>query len=186
MAIAVRDCLDSVQSDEDSLVDGLIAEDSQAWKIFIGQYRNRIFHTAIGILGDVNLAEDVFQEVCLSVARYINKFQKRSGLWTWVWKITYNAALRIARKNKSQFVSVTLTEDIEGENGWTVQERAEIRKSVRRGITKLKGPEQEILNLELGGSSNQEIADALDYNLVTCKVRLHRAKRALGKVLEEF
>lgn len=179
VAIAVSEYLGSAPTEEDILVEGLLRKDPKAWNTFLQQYKVFILGIARRMLRDEEKSQDVLQEVCLAVSRDIDKFQQRSGLRTWVYKITQNAVLHLIRDNKTPELIPFDDQDVEGSNGVRVHERARIITAVREGIGRLPEIEKNVLDLELDGYSDREIADQLGFTVCTIKIRIHRAKKKL-------
>ena len=54
-------------------------------------------------------AEDVMQETFINAFKAIDKFEGRSGLGTWLYRIAHNAAMMRLRKPQKYFLSVEET-----------------------------------------------------------------------------
>ncbi|MFN2186081.1 MAG: RNA polymerase sigma factor, partial [Anaerolineae bacterium] len=83
---------------EADLVDGLRAGDAAAYRRFVDENSASVYGLALKLLGDEQEAEDVLQETFLSAFRAIDRFEGRSKLSTWLYRIAYNASLMHLRK----------------------------------------------------------------------------------------
>jgi RNA polymerase sigma factor (sigma-70 family) len=91
---------DTEISDE-ALLSGLAVGDERAVLTFVRRYQRRLFGLALGILGDMDLAEDVAQEAFMRILRHAAVFDARRGsVSNWALTITRNLsidALRVRR-----------------------------------------------------------------------------------------
>lgn len=80
----------------------MAAGDEQAGVAFVRRYQRRVFGLALGLTGDVPLAEDVAQEALLRVWRHAPVFDARRGSVTsWVLTIARNLAVDQLRMRRS-------------------------------------------------------------------------------------
>ena len=151
------------------------------------------------MLRDRGLAEDAVQEAFISAQRGLSSFEGRSSIKTWLHRITVNASLTKLRQLKrlgEQSIDEHLPEfdrqDCRIEAPWpylaTVQEileNAELRARVTAGIDELPDSYRIVLQLrDIQGYATGEVAALLEISEAYVKVRLHRARAALKKLLE--
>ena len=151
------------------------------------------------MLNDTALAEDVVQEALINALKGLHRFEKQSTLKTWLHRITVNAALSNLRKRKrlaEQSIEELLPEfdqyDCRIERPWThlasvhdLVENDEIRAHVAEGIRALPDSYRIVLQLrDIEGYDTGETAELLQTSQSNVKVRLHRARAALKKILE--
>jgi len=151
------------------------------------------------MLRDRSLAEDVVQEAFVNALRGLENFEGRSSIKTWLHRITVNAALtklRQLRRLGEQPIDEYLPEfdrvDCRIEAPWTylspvqeVMESAELRAFVNSAIDKLPDSYRIVLQLrDIQGYATSEVAILLEISEANVKVRLHRARAALKKLLE--
>ena len=154
---------------------------------------------AENLLRDRSLAEDCVQDAFLSAFRALPNFEGRSSLKTWLHRITVNACLNKLRRIKrlaEQPIDDLLPEfdsqDCRIEAPWSylasvqeVQENEELRSQVNRSIGNLPDAYRIVLQLrDIEGYDTREVAELLDISEQNVKVRLHRARAALKKLLE--
>ena len=151
------------------------------------------------MLNDAAMAEDVVQEALINALMGLQRFGKQSTLKTWLHRITVNAALSKLRKRKrlaEQSIEELLPEfdqyDCRIERPWThlasvhdLVENDEIRAHVAEGIRALPDSYRIVLQLrDIEGYDTGETAELLETSESNVKVRLHRARAALKKILE--
>jgi RNA polymerase sigma-70 factor (ECF subfamily) len=140
-------------------------------------------------------AEDITQEVFEKVNRGLAGFKGKSQLSTWIYRIATNAALDRLRSPSFKCNTEELTEASEDNNVWTNHKKApvdqqlirkEMSECVQEHIDKLPSDYKAVILLsEQEGLTNQEIADIFQVSLDNVKIRLHRARGSLKKILDE-
>ncbi len=151
------------------------------------------------LLGDRALAEDAVQEAFISAFQGFKKFENRSSLKTWLHRITINAALMKLRKLKrlaEQSIDEYLPEfdksECRLEPEWNYLASAdnivaneESQARVHTAINALPDDYRIVLLLrDIEGYSTGEVAQRLGISESNVKVRLHRARAALKKLIE--
>jgi RNA polymerase sigma-70 factor (ECF subfamily) len=151
------------------------------------------------MLGDRALAEDVVQDAFISAFRGLRHFEQRSSLKTWLHRITVNAALMKLRQLKrlgEQSIEEYLPEfdryDCRIEPVWPGLVAAEdilqnegLRALVAEKITLLPDAYRIVLQLrDIEEYNTEEVAELLGISAGNVKVRLHRARAALKKLLQ--
>lgn len=154
---------------------------------------------AENILRDRGLAEDAVQNAFVAVFRGLDRFEKRSSLKTWLHRITVNAALdrlRHAGRLAEQSIDDLLPDfdqyDCRIEPPWSdmvspqeVAESADLQRLVQQKIDDLPDAYRIVLQLrDVEEYDTGEVAEMLNLSPANVKVRLHRARAALKKLLE--
>ena len=158
------------------------------------EYHHKILRY-ISILANNEEAEDITQDVFEKVNRGLAGFKGKSQVSTWIYRIATNAALDRMRSPSFKSTREELKEASEDRNVWTSQRRTpvdqqlirkEMSECVKEHIDKLSSEYKTVILLsEQEGLSNQEIADVLQISLENVKIRLHRARASLKKILDE-
>ena len=188
-----------IWENEDALLAALEAGDNEAFSHLVRTYGPRMLATARRLLRDKEAAQEALQDAFLSVHRSISRFERRSSLATWLQRIVTNAALmKLRSKGRLQecaFDDVLPKFDDLGyligpctmtdESVDQLMERAAVRKLVRESIDRLPDGHRTILLLrDIEGFATAEVAEFLEISTNAAKVRLHRARLALRKLLE--
>ena len=85
---------------EEQLIGLLIEKNEVAFRHLIDQYQNKVYNTVIGFLRSDEYADDVTQEVFITVFESIGSFRKESTLSTWIYRIAVTKSLELIRKQK--------------------------------------------------------------------------------------
>jgi RNA polymerase sigma-70 factor (ECF subfamily) len=89
------------------LTEALRAGDVSAFEAVFQDYRKMVFKTAYLMTGRKEEAEDILQEVFVSVWRSRNTFNPEKGkLTTWIYRITVNQCLSRRRRKKLSLLSL--------------------------------------------------------------------------------
>ena len=92
---------EGAQIDPDaSLVARVQAGDLEAFEELVIRHSRRVHRTLVGIVGNVQEAQDAFQETFLKAFRYIGSFEGRSTFSRWLLSIASNTALQCLRERK--------------------------------------------------------------------------------------
>lgn len=187
---------------EADLVDGLRAGDAAAYRTFVDENSASVYGLALKLLGDEQEAEDVLQETFLSAFRAIDRFEGRSKLSTWLYRIAYNASLMHLRK-RERMTTFSLDQPYGDEEqarpvagdllvDWsTVPDdrllTAEARQEMDRAIAQLPESLRSAFILrDIQGLSGAETAEILGISVQAVKNRLHRARLSLRDRLSSY
>jgi RNA polymerase sigma-70 factor (ECF subfamily) len=185
-------------SEEAELVRRVQARDEIAFREVVERYQAKVFSIIYGILRNRNDAEDIAQQVFTKIYFSIGKFDFRSSLLTWIYKITVNECydyLRKRRVRKLVYESDFSEDDVRlMENAEQTEEKVrpvDTTLAQRDLIFKLleKVSEEErtlILLKEVEGHSVEELAQMTGMNQNTIKVKLFRARQKLVKVAKRI
>src|SRR5579863_5512497 len=165
-----------------------------AFEELIRRHQQRVFGLVNGILRRREDVEDVVQQVFLKVFVSLKRFDLRAAFSTWLYKITVNECWDYLRKKKVRplVYEADLSEEQVSRLDGVVSadqpvasssDRAEARDLLERMMEKLPQQDRALLVLkEVEGFSVQELAEILDLNVNTVKVRLFRARARLMDV----
>lgn len=165
-----------------------------AFEELVRRNQQRVFALVSGILRRREDVEDVAQQVFLKAFVSIKRFDMRAAFSTWLYKIAVNECWDYLRKKKVRplvYESDLSEEQVARLDGVvsadrppvTPSERAEAKDLLERMLEKLPEQDRQLLVLkEIEGFSVQELAEVLDLNVNTVKVRLFRARGRLMDV----
>jgi RNA polymerase sigma-70 factor (ECF subfamily) len=181
------------------LLERIRAGDRAACDDCVRQHSPGIYRLARRLVHNEAEAEDVVQETFLSAFKSIGRFDGRSELRTWLYRIAYNAAMMRLRRLRHEFLP--LEEAGSPEDGtpvprqlydWSRLPEAELQKSelraeMEKAIDELPEKLRAVFVMrELEGLSTEETAQALDIRLEAVKTRLHRARLWLRERLAGY
>ena len=194
------------------LVEGLRAGDEAAFAAVMRMYGRGMLRVAEMYVSSRAVAEDVVQEAWVGVLRGIGRFEGRSSLKTWLYRIVANTAkTRGVRESRSVPFS-SLGDD--GDEGtvdadrflgsgerfprhWAVPPQAwapegrlladETLEVVERAIEKLPPAQRAVITMrDVQGFTSEEVCNALDLTETNQRVLLHRARAKVRSALEEY
>jgi RNA polymerase sigma-70 factor (ECF subfamily) len=166
-----------------------MVRDNIAWMIAVAER----------LLNDRALAEDAVQEAFISAFRGLDKFQNKSTLKTWLHRITVNTALmklrqlkRLAEQPIDEYLPEFDKNECRIEAAWqAIPSTEEIisseqqRQQIHAAINQLPDAYRIVLLLrDIEGYDTSEVSQLLDISESNVKVRLHRARAALKKLIE--
>ncbi len=204
-------------SDEDTaLVARLRDGDADAFEELVDKYHAAIVRFARLYVGTQELAEDVAQETWMGVLRGLDRFEGRSSLKTWIFRIAANraqtkgkresrtipfAALASSEAGQDEAVEVDrfLPAESERPGFWSTlpvdfdnQPEGRLLSEetfdvIRKAIDTLPPMQATVITLrDLQQWSSQEVREALDITEANQRVLLHRARTKVRRVLEEY
>lgn len=173
------------------------ANDQEAYAELVRRHQQRVFAVASGILRRHEDVEDIAQQVFIKAYFSLKRFDGRAAFSTWLYRITLNECWDLLRKKKvrpllyeadlseEQAQRVASAESSE-HDGPDIRQRLETRQQVDRLLANLDERDKLMLILkEVEGFSIEEIADVLELNANTVKVRMFRARQRVVKAAGE-
>lgn len=186
-------------SHDADLVARLQAGDQAAYAQLVEEHAGKIYRLALRLMGNEADAEDVLQETFLSAFKSMDRFEARSSLSTWLYRIASNASLMRLRRKEPEQVSVD--EPLERDDGELIPRqlfdfcclpeedllRDEARAELNRAIDELPPSLRSVFVLrDIEGLSTEETAEALDLSVSAVKSRLMRARLKLRERLSLY
>jgi RNA polymerase sigma-70 factor (ECF subfamily) len=197
----------------DPELEAIRAGDEVAFEAIITRYHGPLMRLAMAYVRDHGVAEDVVQETWLICLRTLDRFEGRSSLKTWIFGILINVA-RARRRKESRvlpFASLFRRDDSDsrrptvdphrfGANGlwttppdsWSNLPEAKVigREAVDRvkvAIEGLPAKQREVVILrDIAGMDSDQVCELLAISATNQRVRLHRGRAAVRRVLEEY
>ena len=167
---------------DDILVSRILKGDSASFRILVERYQNLVFTIAFRITRKREEAEEVAQDVFMKVYNGLQNFEGNAKFSSWLYRITYNTGLTKLRNRKEE------TRPIDPATGGAILNEAEqsfTREDLNTAINMLEPEEATIITLfYLSEQSLDEIAQILNIESNTAKVRLHRARKKLREKME--
>jgi RNA polymerase sigma-70 factor (ECF subfamily) len=162
----------------------------------VKQEMPRVFNAAYGLCGNFHQACDITQETFLRAYRSFDRFEGRSKISTYLYRIACNVWKNSLRKRKIQnFTSYSFglnTKEIDvpaPENGSPEEDirKSNNRKIIMECINSLTPAEKAIIILrDMEGHSYEEISEILRCRAGTVKSRLARARQKLSEKILPF
>jgi RNA polymerase sigma-70 factor (ECF subfamily) len=197
--------------DDDALVEALRKGDERAFASLVQSYHASLLRLAMSYVATKEQAEDAVAETWLGVLNGLDRFEGRSSLKTWIFRILVNRAkTKGVREQRSVPFSSLAGDADESEpsvdqsrfaaaGNWTAppgswegipEDRllsAETRSVVDDAIARLPASQRAVITLrDVHGLSAQEASEVLGLTEGNQRVLLHRARSKVRARLEEY
>ncbi len=173
--------------------------DGAAFARLFEQNRHKLLALAYRLTSSAADAEDVVQDAFVSSWRHHDQFQGASRPSTWLYRVTFNAALMRLRTRRRKgadsldalgsgiaeaLVQRSAANDVV--DAEDVLEARERRMAVRDALGKLKPQDQELMRLRYTDDlDTDDVAALTGMSASAVKTRLHRARHALRDVIAD-
>jgi len=196
----------SISTTDQELLARLKSGDERALADLADAYSSKIYQLAFRYLRNKEDAEEITQDVLFKVYRKVDAFRGDAQLSSWIYRITFNAAmsrLRTARYQRAQAEDRRAAAASEEEGSTTASRsrdvadwtdladervlRTQLRQRVFRAILALPAIYRAPVMLrDIQGMSTEEASAMLKVKDQTLKSRLHRGRLMLRKQLADF
>jgi RNA polymerase sigma-70 factor (ECF subfamily) len=191
--------LDDPAAKEGALVAAAKREDSLAFEILVGRYRQRILNIAFRYTRNREDAEDIVQQSFQKAFVHLRQFEGNSSFSTWLTRIAINEALMWLRRkrvssempiqesDKNNETTQALDFPDSGpnpEDGCLQRERQQILSAAINELT--PGMRTAIELRELGELSTEETARVMGLSVGAVKSRVFHGRRKLREVLQRY
>lgn len=176
---------------DQTLINKILAGDTQAFGILVERYQNFVFTIAVRILKNKEEAEEVAQDSFIKAYNGLSGFRGDSKFSSWLYRIVYHKSLdKLKGKKPVHFNLIEeITEDIYGEieNGLESllqQERSEI---INDCIKSLPADDAALISFfYFEEKSIKEISAITDFTEDNVKVKLFRSRKKLFSLLSSY
>jgi len=202
-------------TDEASIVARLRSGDEQAFASIVESWSGGMIRLARNYVSTHDSALEVVQETWLAVIAGLARFEGRSTLKTWVYRILINTAQRRGRSesNSTPMSSLGITDDDSGPTvdpdrfrkpgepyahhwqefpvPWPSPEdstlSSELRDLIAQAVDTLPVRQRIVITLrDIEGCDSDEVCELLDITPANQRVLLHRARAAIRAAIEDY
>jgi RNA polymerase sigma-70 factor (ECF subfamily) len=169
--------------------------DLKAMEEIVKRYSNKVYNLAYHLTHDTSAAEEIMQDVFLTVLSKIKTLENDSYFATWLYRVTTNAAYGFLRKER-KYVDQMPVEDIDHDQAmaydWSelpddILLSDESKDIIRQAIESLPESMRTIVVMkDVEGLKNEEISEALSLSIPAVKSRLHRGRLMLRDTLSVY
>ena len=206
--------MEQVLSPQDArLLEGLRAGDEAAFVALMREYGAGMLRVAMMYVSSRAVAEEVVQEAWLGVLKGIGRFEGRSSLKTWLFRIVANTAKTRGMRESRSIPFSSLGDDAGAEpavdpdrflgsgerfpghwalppQAWAPEGRLlsqEALDVIERAIDRLPPAQRAVISMrDVQGFTSEEVCNALDLTETNQRVLLHRARAKVRDALEEY
>lgn len=176
---------DSVDEDI-RLIRQVLAGDQTAFRLLVERHQDFVFSMAFRVLRSREEAEEVAQDVFVKIYRTLHTFGQRSGFRTWLYTVTYRAAIDKYRLLKAPQTSLDDERSVlqiaeSPESGPANQiQQSDLRAQLQRALKRMKPEDAALIELfYLHEQSVKDIVDITGLSLSNVKTKLHRLREVL-------
>jgi RNA polymerase sigma-70 factor (ECF subfamily) len=166
----------------------------------VDAFSGPLYRLALKMLGNASDAEDALQNTFLKAFQYVDTFEGRSSLSTWLYRIASNEALMMLRKRRPEINFADSTVEEEDERNYAPVQftdwcclpeeeylSAEARKAMDRAVEHLPETLRIVFVLrDIEDLSIQETSQVLGLSETAVKTRLLRARLRLREELSSY
>jgi RNA polymerase sigma-70 factor, ECF subfamily len=174
------------------LVDRAKAGDRDAFEELVRRHAERLYAVVLRFVADGDEAQEVTQEAFLRAWRSIARFEGRARFFTWLYRIGINEAKRRAARRPPVVVASLEDEPVPEAPDWSEAPEARsdqrdllevLEQAIRRLPLEYRAP---IVLRDVEGLSTAEAAEAMGLGEAALKSRLHRARLAVRRALDQY
>lgn len=192
----------NISIDDAVLVERCRRGDSAATERLILKYQNRIYNAILRMCANADDAAELTQETFVKVLENIDRFEGRSGFYTWVFRIAVNLTLNYCKRSvrlglrsldaegngdggQAKGVLKELLCDDSSPDPAVVAANNELCELLAGALMRLTDEQRAVVVLrDIEDMNYAQIAKVLDIELGTVRSRLSRARSNLREIME--
>jgi RNA polymerase sigma-70 factor, ECF subfamily len=155
----------------------------------VADYGNALKRLTRAYEADADRRRDVLQEIHMALWESLARFDGRSALGTWVYRVAHNTATSICIRRKSARVQLVSLEDIELPTASIDRERdLDERQGMERLlglIQRLRPLDRQVMLLYLEDIDARAIGDIVGLSAANVATKVHRVKKILAQQFQE-
>lgn len=178
------------------IIASIKSEDERTFRKIVESWQDMVYNTAIAIVQNEEDAEDITQEVFVTVYEKLSDFREESKLSTWIYRITVRKALDSEKRNnrhkhggllKRIFSIAEEEEPVNFFHPGVQLDNKEKAAVLLQSLKKLPEKQRIVFTLQkIEGLNNREIADIMDTTLFAVESLQARAKNNLRSILKNY
>jgi len=161
--------------------------DRAAFHELVEQYQERLAYYVQRLVRDWHQSRDLLQQVWLDVFRKLGKLQSPEAFRVWLYRIAHDRVVTFIRRQRLESdARERVAVDAVETDHWNDLDLLENAELVHVALGRLSITHREIMTLRfLEGMDVREIARVTECSEGTAKSRLHYAKSAMRRIVEE-
>jgi len=178
---------------DEMLTARVLCGEVSAFEELINRYKMSVFTIIYRMTGQYQEAEDISQDVFITVYQKLHQFDNSKRFAPWIHRIAINTCISALRK-KNKIILLNFDESYsnqyESEYHYNYGDpdlflqRTELKAEIKTALNALPESYRLVLALRYQADlDNQEIADTLGVNKENIEVKIHRARKSLRKIL---
>lgn len=184
--------------DDQDILKQIVKGDQKALGLLYQQYSAKVYNTAIGYLQNTEEAEELLQDVFVTIFEKADTFQEKSSVSTWIYRIAVNKSLDFLRKRKAVKRQVVVKSIYRKDSLEPIPTAVEFNHPGIKLENKEKGAILFSAIKQLGenqqtafvltyveGLPQAEVAEVMELTVKSVESLLQRAKANLREILEK-
>lgn len=173
-----------IEADQE-IIGQVLAGNRDAFAVLIKRYSDPLYRHALGMTGSPDVAEDILQMSFIKAYHHLAEVRGRFDAW--VFRIVANGCKDWLKNIRRTHLSYEEDDQPSGlETPEEELDRGEMRRDLDGALTSLPSSLREAFVMKhVEGRSYEEMAVLLDATVGALKMRVHRAREALQKLLED-
>jgi RNA polymerase sigma factor (sigma-70 family) len=165
---------------------------TNAFSYLVDRYKDMVYLIAVKMLKNSEDAEELSQDIFVKAYSSLDMFKFESKFSTWIYRITYNAAISKLRKKQIEVVdiencNVPVRDVVSSYNAISELKILEQKKYINMAIESLKEDDALLIILYyLNENSIEEISEITQLTSSNVKVKLFRARKRFYEELKVF
>ncbi len=162
--------------------------DLAAFEALMRQHQRLVLLTALRLLGNMEDAKDVSQEVFLRLYRNLRKVEAEANYQAWLYRVTVNVCYDIGRKRKPSVAMEDVPDPVSGaDDPQQTLAGAERQRVLQMSLRALSTKERAALVLrDLEGLSTEDVARALGSSEATVRSQISKARVKMRNYVERY
>lgn len=165
------------------------AGEADAWEVLFRRYQLPLYVYVFELAHDEQASLDIVQEAFIAAVRHIGNLREDEKFGGWLFGIAHQKCIQQWRRSgREEPLEAEFVETLPGggDDPRDILIREEQEAEFMQALSRLPTPQRSALLLHfIEGFSLEEIAGITGTNIGTVKSRLHHAKKALRKLLEQ-
>ncbi|NQU87989.1 MAG: RNA polymerase sigma factor [Mariniphaga sp.] len=161
-------------------------------KYFTGIFnanKDRVYRICCSYVRSIQNRKDLYQEIFMKIWENLSSFRKESHINTWIYRISINTAINYCKlQSKTENRCIEIRNDLFNEPESGTFKKLETEQELEKmfeAINSLPVLEKTIVSLELEGLEQAAIAEICGISEVNVRVKFHRIKKKIQKLMEE-
>lgn len=170
---------------DQAIIDRVLAGERDAFGILVNRYSDPLYRHAVGMTGSPDDAADILQNSFIKAFQHLGEVRGRFDAW--LFRIVANGCKDWLKNIRRTHLSY---EEDDQPSGYETPEeeldRGELRGNLDRALAALPASLREAFVMKhVEGRSYEDMAVLLETTVGALKMRVHRAREALQRLLEE-
>jgi RNA polymerase sigma factor (sigma-70 family) len=183
----------STGATDNEIITRVLSGEHQLYAELVKRYQNFVFTVALKYTPVREDAEEIAQDVFVKAYRALSNFRGDSKFSTWLYSIVNSTSITFLRKKKLEVHSLDNERVFEvadnlpsGPHVVAIEQKSKV-EMVTKAIELLSPDDAKIITLFYKAEQSlEEIAQILDIEANTVKVKLHRARQRLKEKMEKY